>query len=88
MDDEAIQSGVSGSGKGEDIIGEFFKKAEQKLRVQQKGKDLIANISDEENKTIIQESKIEVEIREVFRISAGDVRAFKNSFEEWAKQWL
>lgn len=35
----------------------------------------------------LNEEKIEVEIREVLRISPKDFLALKNSFDTWVKSW-
>lgn len=36
---------------------------------------------------IPDDQKIPVEIREIVRIKPQDFAAFKNSFEEWIKEW-
>lgn len=44
-------------------------------------------IEDNEVKYIPTQQKIEVEIRDIIRISPGDFSALKDSFEEWASKW-
>lgn len=44
-------------------------------------------IDDPEIIPIPTDEKMEVEVREVFRILAQDLRAFKNSLEEFSQKW-
>ena len=36
---------------------------------------------------IRKDEKIEIEVRDVFRIRPQDLPAFKHSLEEWSAQW-
>lgn len=42
---------------------------------------------ESEDIVFINEEKVPVEIRDIFRIKPSEFSAFKHSFEEWSKQW-
>ena len=81
VDSKSVLKGASGQRKGKTIKIPITK-ARNKAK-----KKLVASSSMAPLEYIKEESLIEAEVREVFRIKAGDFRAFKNSFEEWSEQW-